>query len=327
MGQGGGGGEDARGGEGFRTFVVVNPSSAKGSTGRRWAQLAEAIRQGLGGPFEQAWTAGPGDATALTRRALAEGFELIVSVGGDGTNNEVVNGFFDEHGRAVAPEAVFAHVPSGTGGDFRKTIGIGTDPRTGTVRLGGRRTRRIDVGRATFTGHDGREVSRCFLNITSFGIGGLVDRYVNRSRKRLGGKLSFFLAALQAMVAYRNQPIRLRLDDGPTQEVRINNVAVANGQFFGGGMRVAPEAALDDGWFDVVGLGDLTTLEYIALAGSIYQGRHIGRPKITHARARVVTAEPLGADQEVLVDMDGEQPGRLPIRLELLPGALRLKTA
>lgn len=311
----------------FRTFVVVNPSASKGATGRRWEQLAAAIRLGLDGPFDHALTAGPGDATTLTRRALSDGYEMVVSVGGDGTNNEVVNGFFGDDGRPLAPEAVFAHVPSGTGGDFRKTIGLGTDPRTGTVLLGGRRTRLIDVGRAAFTAHDGREVTRHFLNITSFGIGGLVDQYVNRSRKRLGGKLSFFLAASRAMLAYRNQPIRLRLDEGPVQELRINNVAVANGQYFGGGMHVAPAAALDDGLFDVVGFGDLSTLEYLALAGSIYKGQHIGRPKISHARAKVVVAETTGKDQEVLIDMDGEQPGRLPIRLEVRPGALRLKIA
>jgi YegS/Rv2252/BmrU family lipid kinase len=314
------------GGEHFRTFVVVNPNSSKGATGRRWERLAGAIREGLGGPFEHALTKGPGDATALTRQALLAGFELVVAVGGDGTNNEVVNGFFEADGRPLAPEAAFAHVPSGTGGDFRKTIGLGADPVTGTRLLGGRRTRPIDVGRATFVGPDGRDVTRFFLNITSFGIGGLVDRYVNRSTKRLGGRLSFFLAATRAMLTYRNRAVRLRVDDGEPQALRVNNIAVANGRFFGGGMQVAPEARLDDGLFDVVTFGDLTTLEYVALAGAIYRGTHIGRPKIGHTRGRLVVAE-CDPDDEVLIDMDGEQPGRLPIRLELLPGALRLKIA
>jgi len=310
----------------FRTFVVVNPHSCKGATGRRWDRLAGAIGEGLGGTFDHALTAAPGDATTLTRRALADGYELVVAVGGDGTNNEVVNGFFGADGRPLAPEAVFAHVPSGTGGDFRKSIGLGPDPVTGAQLLAGRRSRAIDVGRATFIGHDGQEVTRFFLNITSFGIGGLVDRYVNESKKRLGGKLSFFLAAARALLTYRNRPVRLRIDDGEPQALRINNVAVANGRFFGGGMQVAPEARLDDGRFDVVTFGDLTTLEYLALAGSIYKGTHLGRPKIGHALATRVVAECDEGD-EVLIDMDGEQPGRLPIRLELLPGALRLKIA
>lgn len=307
----------------FRTFVVVNPNASGGATGRRWPELSAAIGVALGDAFGHALTTHAGEATELARRALSDGYEMIVSIGGDGTNNEVVNGFFGADGLPIRADAVFAHVPSGTGGDFRKTIGLDPDPLAAIRRLTGRDARPIDAGRVTFVDHDGREATRHFLNITSFGIGGLVDAYVNRSSKRLGGKMSFFLAATHAMFTYRNQRITLSLDGGPPEEVRINNVAVANGQFFGGGMWVAPTAAIDDGLFDVVTFGDLTKLQYLALSGSIYKGQHIGRPKIDFRRAAVVVAE---SEETVLIDMDGEQPGRLPIRLEILPGILRLKS-
>lgn len=309
---------------GFRTFVVLNPESSNGATGKRWPEVRALLRDALGDTFGHAATTAPREATSLTRQALRDGYEMIVSVGGDGTNNEVVNGFFDEDGKLLRPDGVLGILPSGTGGDFRKTIGLGTDPKRNAAALGGRSTRSIDVGRMTYIDHDEEERLSFFLNITSFGIGGLVDAYVNRSSKRLGGKASFFIGATKAMFAYRNRRVTLRLDDGPPEELRVNNIAVANGQYFGGGMWVAPEAKLDDGLFDVVTFGDLSKMAYLRLAGSIYKGRHLGKPKISHARARTVAAE---SDETVLIDMDGEQPGKLPIRLEVVPSAIRLKVA
>ena len=310
---------------GFRTFVVLNPNSSNGATRKRWPEIQAAIRDALGGPFDHAATTRPMEATTLTRDALREGYEMIVAIGGDGTNNEVVNGFFDEDGEPIRPgEPVMGLLPSATGGDFRKTVGLGSELAANAAALAGRHTRTIDVGRTTFVDHDGNETRRFFINITSFGIGGVVDAYVNRSTKRLGGKASFFIGATKAMLAYRNRLVRIRLDDGPAEERRINNIAVANGRFFGGGMQVAPAAELDDGLFDVVTFGDLTKFQYLRLAGSIYKGEHIGRDKISHARAKKVVAE---SDETVLIDMDGEQPGKLPITLEVVPGAIRLKIA
>lgn len=308
----------------FRTAVVVNPNSSNGRTGQRWPAIEKQLRAHLGDAMDVLRTSAPGDATQLTRKALESGAEMVVSVGGDGTNNEVVNGFFRGDGTPVRPDAVFGVLPSATGGDFRKSLGQGTDLAANAAVLAGRATRTIDVGRASFVGHDGETRTRYFVNITSFGVGGVVDDYVNRSSKALGGKASFFMAALRAFITYKNRRITLRLDDGEPQELRINNVSVANGQFFGGGMWVAPEARLDDGLFDVVTFGDLTKLEYMRLAGSIYKGNHLGRAKIEHGRARVVEAH---SDEIVLIDMDGEQPGKLPIRLEIVPGALRVKVA
>ena len=306
----------------FRTFVIVNPHSSNGATGRRWQEIEAALRGALGADVGHALTTRPQEATEITRRALRDGYEMVVAIGGDGTNNEVANGFFDEDGAAIDDDAVMGVFRAGTGGDFCRGLGRGFDLAGNLAVLRGRETRRIDLGKVTFVDHDGQTVQRHFLNITSFGVGGVVDDYVNRSTKALGGKASFFIGAFKAFLTYRNQHVTLRLDDGPPQELAVNNVAVANGQYFGGGMWVAPEASLDDGLFDVVTFGDLTKGEYLRLGGSIYKGRHLGHPKISHQRARTVVAE---SDERVLIDMDGEQPGRLPIRLEVRPAAVLLK--
>ena len=302
-----------------RVTVIVNPRSKLGATGSEWPAMERALRATW--PSLQAkLTTGQGHATALTREALAAGSDLVIAVGGDGTNNEVVNGFFDGE-RPIAPDAVLGFIPQGTGGDLRKTLRIGKTLEECLPVLVAGNVRAIDLGVARFVGTAGDNQCRVFVNITSFGLGGLVDRKVNNSSKALGGKASFFLGTLKALLAYRNQDVRLRVDDGFDQVLRISNVAVANGQYFGGGMWVAPHAKPDDGMFDVVILGDFTKSETVFGAGRIYKGTHLKLPKVRELRGRHVEAT---SEAEVLIDMDGEQPGRLPISLDVLPGALKV---
>ncbi len=119
--------------------------------------------------------------------------------------------------------------------------------------------------------------------------------------------------------------MRLVLDGGPAKEGKIYNVAVANGRYFGGGMKVAPDAALDDGWFDVITLGDFGFSDLLLRGLDIYSGKHLRNPKVTVHRARRVEATPVDGAAEVLLDVDGEAPGRLPATFELLAGALQVR--
>ena len=304
------------------TVVVVNPHSAGRKTEKRWPQLRETIHECYG-PFETRFTDAPGSATELTRAALKAGAEVVVAMGGDGTINEVVNGFFDGT-RPIAPQAAFGVLPAGTGGDFVKTLGTPRDIRAAAIELKRATPRAIDVGRLTFVDHQGKEQVRHFINIASFGIAGLVDRYVNQSSKALGGTLSFAVSTLKAGLNYRNVGVRLTMDGAPAREGLIYNVAVANGRYFGGGMKVAPGAALDDGLFDVITMGDMSFADLILRGLDIYTGKHLANPKVTVHRCRRVEATPSNGE-EVLLDVDGEQPGRLPATFELVSGGLRVK--
>ncbi len=306
------------------TVVVVNPHSAGGKTEKRWPQLREIIHEAYG-PFESKFTDAPGSATLLTREALKAGADLVVAMGGDGTINEVVNGFFDGT-RAVAPAASFGVLPAGTGGDFIKSLGTSKEVRTAAQQLKLATPRAIDVGRLTFVGHDGATQTRHFINIASFGISGVVDRYVNESSKTFGGTVSFAVATLKAGVKYKNATVRLVLDGGPAREGKIYNVAVANGRYFGGGMKVAPDASLDDGLFDVITMGDFGFADLLLRGLDIYSGKHVTNPKVTVHRARKVEATPEDG-VEVLLDVDGEQPGRLPATFELIAGGLRVRAS
>jgi len=306
----------------FRTLVVVNPKSAGGTVEKKWTEIARTIADNFG-PFEHRHTKAPGDAARVAREGIAEGFELIVALGGDGTISEVANGFFED-GKAIG-NAALGVLPFGTGGDFRKTMLISKELAASARALRGRKTRMIDCGRLDLNRPGGGRETRYFVNIASFGIAGLVDELVNTSSKALGGRASFLIATLRAQLSYQNQRVRLVLDDGEPEEMLINNVAVSNGQYFGGGMHIAPNAEVDDGLFDVVTLGDFSPLELVLHGMRIYKGTHLTLPKVKVRRAAKVEAWPVTPGDEVRLDVDGETPGALPALFTCLPQVLPFK--
>ena len=165
-----------------------------------------------------------------------------------------------------------------------------------------------------------------FLNITSFGIGGLTDELVNNGPKWLGGKAAFLLGTVRALAAYRNVPVTVSVDGQPFVEGPILNVAIANGQYFGGGMHIAPDASPSDGEFDVVALCDLTRAAAVGLTQRIYAGTHLTHGGVRHTRGCLIEAAPVFPFRHALIDMDGETPGRLPLAARVLPGAVTFLT-
>lgn len=304
------------------TVVIVNPNSQGGKLGKRWPELADLLQRQF--PFDDVHTERAGHATELVREALRGGAERIVAIGGDGTVNEVVNGFF-AGGKPIAPQASFALIPFGTGGDFRRTLGMPVETAEAAKIIAANHVREIDVGRLDFIAANGEKAVRMFANIASFGVSGVVDRLVNESGKKLG-RLSFALATARATWSYKNQRVQLTFD-GDAQgriETTINTVAVANGKYFGGAMKVAPNAELDDGQFDVIAMGDFGFADLVKSGRRLYQGTHLGMDKVTSRRAKLVEAEPVDPGGIVELDVDGEPLGRLPARFELLPGALKV---
>ena len=304
---------------GPRTTVIVNPKSQGGRLGKRWAELADTIGRAF--PFDEARTEGPGDATRLAREALRGGAERIVAIGGDGTINEVVNGFFDDAGAPINAEASFGLIPFGTGGDFRRTMNIPTDLAEAAAVIAKNHKKRIDVGKLELTTPTGGKAHRMFANIASFGVSGVVDRMVNESGKKLG-RLSFMFATARATWSYKNQRVQLIFDGSERAEMTISTVAVANGRFFGGAMMVAPNAEVDDGMFDVVAMGDFTFGDLVKSGQRLYKGTHLSMDKVSVRRAKVVEALPIEPGAVVELDVDGESPGKLPARFEIVPGAL-----
>jgi YegS/Rv2252/BmrU family lipid kinase len=269
-------------------------------------------------------TSGPGQAARLVEQARDAGVDCIAVVGGDGSVNEVAQAYVDAEGAPV-PGPELGLIPAGTGGDFRKTFGIGDSIEEAVMRLVKSPPRPIDLGVARLTSEAGQPIVRAFINILSFGIGGLTDHIVNRGPKWIGGRAAFFIGTLRAMVAYRNAAVRLSIDGKVELEQPVLNVAIANGQYFGGGMHIAPLADPSDGEFDIVALGDLSVVQSLTLAPRVYQGDHLSHPQIFHTRGKSVEAVPVRSGEQVLIDLDGETPGKLPLTAHVLPGAIKIR--
>lgn len=300
-----------------RTAIVVNPHSANGKTGHLWNRLELEVTEAIG-PHDVFPTAGPGDATQVVRRALADGYDRIVSVGGDGTHYEVVNGFF-EGTKALSPDTTLSFLPLGTGSDFRKSIGIPSG-REAIPWLQKGEVAQIDVGRIRI-GHPGEEQIVHFLNSAHVGVGGKVGELVNRSSKVLGGFATFLFALIAARLSYRCLAMKSTWE-GESYEGRCLEVIVSNGKYDGGGMTAAPNALLDSGTLEVYILGNIGLIETLFNLPLLYLGKLHIHPKVTYFQTSAIKIE---SEERVLVSPDGELAGETPIGVEVVPKALKVQ--
>ncbi len=319
----------------MRVRAIVNPKSNHGRTAAAWPLLQDRLEAALG-PVEPVFTAAPREATTFTRQALEAGTDLVIAVGGDGTINEVVNGFFagptSSDNVPLRPTATLALLTSGTGGDFRKTFNLSEDLGQQVHTIAAGHDRAIDIGRVDFLDHDGQPAVRYFANIASFGLSGLVSGRVNQAgfSKRLSGRMTYFLASLRSLVGYKPSRVVITVDGQPGRELGIITAAVCNGRYFGGGMHMAPQARPDDGAFDIVVMHDMTLPELLRDPNAIYHGTHLDHPKVLSLHGQRVVATPVAlatpvAGPPVLLDIDGETPGRLPATFTILPASLKLR--
>ncbi|HKS28235.1 MAG TPA: diacylglycerol kinase family protein [Pyrinomonadaceae bacterium] len=310
-------------------LVIINPASAGGATGREWPALAHALATHFGA-FNCAFTTRAGGGSAIAEREARAGRRFIIACGGDGTVSEVANGILG----AGVETAELGILPSGTGGDFRRTLRIPSRASDAARLLRRGRTRLIDAGRVTYLNHKGETESRFFLGVASCGLSGKVIEEVKKEKSawlprlrsyQLGGKLSFAAATLRTTLSAENTELRIRLDDGPERRLKVANFCVANARYFGGGMKIAPDAKLNDGRFDCVVIGDLSAADILANGYKLYTGTHLNLEQVYHAYARRVTLHPTRADERVALEVDGELPGHLPATFEIIREALRVR--
>ncbi len=304
------------------TVFIVNPASGNGRTGRHWRAYESFLRRHLPEGFEVRRTERPRHATELVKDAVVQGATTVVSAGGDGTLNEVVNGYLDGTGRPWNPEAALAVFPLGTGTDFVKTAGYSRDPADLVRILRRRRLRTIDAGLVEY-GSAGVPQSRYFLNEGEFGSASAVCERVNRSTKIFGGKVSFLIGVLRTLPKYRNTKVVIQADGGSREELVVNNLTAANGRFYGGGLQPAPHADLADGLFDVIIFGDIDFRSQRKGLDLLREGKHLEMPGIRWFRAKEVRVE----SGDELVDVEGEVIGRHPQRFVILPKAVQLVDA
>ncbi len=307
-------------------LVIVNPRSAAGSTQQNWSGTAADIRAHFG-PFSVAFTKCQGDAIDIAERAANAGRPFIIACGGDGTINEVANGIL-RSGKDVE----LGVMPSGTGGDFRRTLGLPNSNREAAAALRTGETRWVDAGKVTFSDFDGKTVSRYFLNVSSFGLAASIIKRVKSAKvfdwlpvESLRGQANFAASTLQEVLNIDPVTIRVSLDDGEERTVQTINFCIANSRYFGGGMMIAPEAKINDGFLDVINIGDIGTAKILVNAYTLYRGTHLSLNEVHDTLARKITVRSADNGTEIRLETDGELPGKLPAVYEIVPNAIRVR--
>lgn len=324
-----------------RAFFIVNPAASGGRTGRLWHDRLRARALELFPGARWTLTTGPGQAAALAAGACAEGADLVVAVGGDGTVNEVVNGLMGETlggGAVKLPEPAgeawtgagqrtglpaLGVVPAGTGCDFVKSIGVPGEADGALDLLASGKQSECDLCLMTFAGADGGERRRYSMNMCGCGASGEVARRVNASRRPGRGILKFFAATAGAVASCRPRQVEMSVDGGKVATRALLGLFVCNGEYCGGGMRPGRGARVDDGALRVVEIGDVPTWRVLVYGYRLYNGRLEGIPGVRVYDTRSLTVKGPSA---VLVDCDGEQPGTLPASYSVVRRAIRVVT-
>lgn len=244
---------------GLRTLVIVNPKSRNGSTARRYPALEPRLRDAIGA-FDVEWTKGRGDAERIAREAARAGIERILVAGGDGSASEATTGILSA---GLGDRTTLGVLPMGTGADLLRTLGVPRDPEVVLELLKKESGRTVDAGRVVFWGRDGEERTRYFINESSSGIGAEITRRAERSSKRLGGFISFAKATVVSALRFRARPASIWIDGECLYEGDLLVAAVMNGRYLGGGMHIAPTAAIDDGLLDLVVIPAVSTAELL----------------------------------------------------------------
>ncbi len=301
-------------------LVIVNPSSAGGSTGKAWPNIASELATHFG-PYSCAFTSKRGDAVKLAKQGALERRRFVIACGGDGTISEVVNGILES-----GVDVELGILPSGTGGDFQRTLRIPTRRADAVRELRIGTTTSIDVGHVTYLNNEENEESRFFIGVASFGMSGDVIRRVKQTDSRwLSGRAAFALAMLKTTIGNQNTVAHVQIEDEKERMLTVANLCVANGRYFGGGMKIAPNAKLNDGKFDVVTIGDLGPAKILSNAHQLYLGTHLGMKQVHHALAARVSIRSVDRIHKIALEVDGELPGHLPASFKNLPGALRVR--
>ncbi len=291
--------------------IILNPTSGRGMGGQNRAEL-ERLLTAAASPSSR-WniveTQAKGHGGTLARRAVEDGAEIVVAAGGDGTLNEVVNGLMEaERGRR---NVTLGLLPMGTGNDFARCIGLGTDLKLAADTLFNGNPHFVDVGQAQ---------GRWFINIAGCGFDAIVAERVNRGFRLLHGTSAYLAAIAHSLLHLKPSNLTLTLD-GETRQVRALMCSVANATSYGGGMRVAPDARIDDGLFDICLLAEAGRVEFVRAFPRVFKGTHITHPKVTMLRARTIHIE---SDPPLPLLIDGEVLGTTPVTFTLLPRALKV---
>jgi diacylglycerol kinase (ATP) len=326
------------------TVLVVNPNSCSGLTGKGWDDLYSEIKEALGTSVEVALTKKPGDGTILTRQFLKQGFKKVVAIGGDGTLNEVANGFFEEpvgihsnkinggpaefrHLKAINPDAIIGFVPAGTRNVLAKSLGLPEGVANCCKRFQLGKPKKMDVVYATVTSQEDHlsTTSRIFLNAAEMGVAGEIIEKSKKVRQVVNSRIVSTITSIAATLpTYQSNECEISIgNNGKKFAIKMTMAVVANGQFLGGGFKVAPHANMSDGLLDLVILKDSGSLKMIDELINMKDGDYKEEDNITYRQTTKLSL--ISKERDVTVTVDGEPIGILPATFEVIPHALTVK--
>jgi diacylglycerol kinase (ATP) len=292
-----------------RALVILNPVAGNGRAARVWKQVrpnVDALRQ-----CECVISEHVGHARELARSAAQAGYERVVVVGGDGTMCEVASGL-------AHSQTAVAMIPAGTGNDCCRNLGIPTDMVAAAHLALNGAVRAVDLGEIQTA-----QGSTHFVNVAGFGFDAEVAWRVNSMPRFVGGTLPYLWGVLHTLWRYNSPRMRISVDEHELEQ-RVFLVAVGIGASYGGGMRIVPDAVIDDGLFDVCVVREVSRFEVLRLVPKLYSGGHRGHPAVQFFRCRRVHAE---SDAPVGCQADGELAGYLPASFTIHPGGLQCVTS
>jgi len=257
----------------------------------------------------------------LAKDAVQKGFKRVVCIGGDGTFNEILNGILQSVKNPVhRPE--LSIIPVGTGADFIKSLRIPRhiDDAVSVVKNG--KSRLMDIGQAVFK-KGKRKWHRYFANVFDAGVGGNVVYIANRIPKHMGGFITFLFSSLFALILFKRMNLKIWVDEKFVDDTLVTIVGAANGQFFGGGMHIAPMAIIDDGALDVLYVKDTNTFKFlINVLARVYDAKHLLYENVMHHRAKALR---VACDRVCLMEADGEEERAEEVTVSILPKAIRIR--
>jgi YegS/Rv2252/BmrU family lipid kinase len=280
-----------------KTLFIVNPNAGSGRGRKTWRKVEPELVN-LASDYAVVMTRHIEDVDAIIAQAVLDDVKRIISIGGDGTTNVVINALMRYTKTHADNDLIYGAIPAGTGRDFARGAGIPLDTvKAAHYILKEATVQSIDVGHVTYGKQD-----RYFLNISSAGISNDVVQRVERANKR---PWTYFVSVITALAQYQPEAMRIELDGELWFEGRIYIAAIANGTTLGQGILIAPDAKFDDGLFDVIIAQEMPTFDLIRAFPTIYTGKHITHPKVKVGRAKKVrisspVQQPLG------IDFDGE---------------------
>lgn len=303
-----------------KSLIILNPHAAGGRAGKLWTQVEPILWEKLG-ELVLAVTQQPQEVAAHLDKAYASGLTRVIAIGGDGTNHALVNALADLNAHHPAgPPMIYGMLPIGTGRDWARSQGIPFDIKKAADWIANAQPRPTDIGLLTMESPSGNTRRTHFLNIASAGLGGDVARRVNTVQTRR--PWTFLRATVAGIAHYQPERIRIQLDGQAWFDDRAFVAVVANGTTFGHGMKIAPQAAANDGLFDVVVVRALAKVRVLAALRRVYSGTHLTHPGVVFGRARQVTI--IAEGRPVALELDGEQASGQNLSFSIKPGLLHL---